>query len=229
MKIKLLFFAFILSTFSALSQTICDSVTIKPDTFYIHQSTDTVVFDTLMYIGQRDISYSICYFLFQDTTYIDIKEIAVTHGISGPFTFTKWNGYKIIHNSPNIPINTVVNAQYGVYHSAIPPPPAIDCLLPVTFIINATTGIESLYKKIKLKIWPNPFSTIATIETNATIGNKGVSMVIFDLSGHQIKRIDNISEQQIIIDRNNLSNGIYFIYLTLNNKIIGTDKLIITD
>lgn len=226
MKTTLLLFIFTLSTLAVSSQTICDSVKIEPDTFYINQSLDTVVFDTLTFIGQADISYSKCYFNFFDTTYIDIKEIAFTHGISGPFTFTKWNGYKIIYNTSNIPVNTIVNAQYGVYHQGIPNP-TIDCLLPVTFIINGTTGIESLHKESRLKIFPNPFSSQTTLQTGNIFND--ATLTVYNCFGQTVKQIKNISGQTITLHCDNLPSGLYFIWLTQYNKVIMTDKLIITD
>lgn len=226
MKTKLLLFIFTLSTLGVSSQTICDSVNIEPDTFYINQSLDTVVFDTLKFIGQGDISYSTCYFKFFDTTYIDIKEIAITNGVSGPFTFTKWNGYKIIYNTSNIPVNTIVNAQYGVYHQGIPNP-TIDRLLPVTFIINGTTGIESLHKESRLKIYPNPFSTQTTLQTGNIFND--ATLTVYNCFGQTLKQIKSISGQTITLHRDNLPSGLYFIQLTQHNKVITTDKLVIMD
>jgi len=226
MKTILLLYIITFSILGVSSQTICDSVNVEPDTFYINQSLDTVVFDTLTFIGQSDISYSECYFNFFDTTYIDIKESAVTNGISGPFTFTKWNGYKIIYTSSNIPVNTIVNAQYGIYHQGIPDP-TIDCLLPVTFIINGTTGIESLHKESRLEIFPNPFSTQTTLLT-VNIFNEA-TLTVYNCFGQTVKQIKNISGQTITLHRDNLPSGVYFIQLTQHNKVITTDKLVITD
>ena len=224
MKSKLLLLVFALSTFGASSQTICDSVSIQPE-FHINQSLDTVVFDTLTYTGQRDISYSTCYFLFPDTSKIDIKEIAVTNGISGPFTFTKWNGYQIIYNNPNIPDNTLVNAFYGVYHGGNPNP-TIDCLLPVTFIINATTGMEPLYNQDSFSIFPNPFSSATTLQ--AIKNFKDATMTIYNLAGEKVKQIKNISGEKIILQRDNLPGGLYFIRVMQDHKTIVFNKLIIS-
>ena len=226
MKTKLLLFILTLSTLGASSQTICDSVNIEPDTFYINQSVDTVVFDTLTFIGQDDIAYSECYFNFLDTTYIDIKENAFTHGVSGPFIFSKWGGYKIIYNTPSIPANTVINAQYGVFHPGIPNP-TIDCLLPVTFIINGTTGIESLHKERRLKIFPNPFSTQTTFQTGSIFND--ATLTVYNAFGQVVKQIKNVSGQTATLFRDNLASGLYFVRLTEENKIIAADKLLITN
>ena len=55
---------------------------------------------------------------------------------------------------------------------------------------------------------------------------KNANLIIYDILGKEIKRRDNISGQEIFIDRDNLGNGIYFYRLEENNKIVSTGKLI---
>lgn len=226
MKVKFLLFIITFSFLELYSQSICDSLDIEPDTFFINQSFDTVVFDTLTYSGPSDISYSECYFIFSDTTYIDIKESAFTHGISGPFTFSKWNGYRIIYNTTSIPLNTIVNAQYGVYHAGITDP-IIDCLLPITFIINGTTGLESVHEESSLNIFPNPFSTQTTLQSGNVFDD--ATLTVYNCFGQTIRQVKRISGLTITLHRENLPNGLYFIRLAQRNKIIATSKLEIAD
>ena len=47
--------------------------------------------------------------------------------------------------------------------------------------------------------------------------------------GEEIKNFTNIIGNEVKIFKDNLTNGIYFIYITEENKTIATDKLIIYD
>jgi hypothetical protein len=77
------------------------------------------------------------------------------------------------------------------------------------------------------KIYPNPFSISTTLQTNINLKNADLS--ICNVLGEKIKTIKNISGTELILQRDNLQNGIYIILLTENNKVITTEKLIITD
>jgi N-acetylneuraminic acid mutarotase len=76
-------------------------------------------------------------------------------------------------------------------------------------------------------IFPNPFSSVTTFKTNDNLTN--ATLTIYNPLGQEIRNIKNISSQTIILQRDNLQSGIYFIRLTQDSKLISTDKLIITD
>ena len=89
---------------------------------------------------------------------------------------------------------------------------------PNTCIQSGQTflGINENSNKDIFSIFPNPF----IYSTTMTIGN---------LYGQTLKQIHNISGQTISLSRDNLPNGMYFIRLTEENKIIAVNRLIITD
>ncbi len=84
----------------------------------------------------------------------------------------------------------------------------------------------SIYSQ-KAHIYPNPFNSSATIQLNSTIINAELN--IYNLYGQKLRTINNISGDIIKIDREDLSNGIYFIRLIKDNNTIVTGKLMITD
>ena len=91
-----------------------------------------------------------------------------------------------------------------------------------------TTGIESFDNKNKgYKIFPNPFSSQTTIQLNDNIIK--ATLTVYNIVGQKVETIDNITGQTIILDRQNLRNGVYFIRLTTESKIIISDKVIIND
>ncbi|HET6990895.1 MAG TPA: SBBP repeat-containing protein, partial [Bacteroidia bacterium] len=80
---------------------------------------------------------------------------------------------------------------------------------------------------IIFSISPNPFNSSTTIRFNSQLKNGEVEL--FNLYGQEIKSIKNISADKIEIERGDLSDGIYFIRLSEENKLIATEKVIIAD
>jgi hypothetical protein len=85
---------------------------------------------------------------------------------------------------------------------------------------------ENTTKKI-ISTFPNPFISSTTIQT---IGNlKNATLTICNLYGQTVKQVKNISGQTVSLSRDNLPNGLYFVRLTEENKIIAVEKIIIAD
>jgi hypothetical protein len=191
------------------SQTICDSVSIDPDTIYISQLTDTTVTTDIIYTGQRDISYSACSFIFADTTHIKISDYVYTNGVSGPFILTAtW--YKLVYKNPNIPANTVVTAQFRIDHG----PQIIDCYLPVTFIINSTIDIKEFSDEVQFQAFPNPGYDLVKVRTK----DGGYDISVFDLQGRKISD-HRAKSAESVIDLSGSGPGVYLIVLRKGNQI----------
>ncbi|HVA97320.1 MAG TPA: T9SS type A sorting domain-containing protein [Bacteroidia bacterium] len=92
---------------------------------------------------------------------------------------------------------------------------------------SVSTSISQFKNPADLRIYPNPFSSSTTLQTNMFF--KDATLIIYNSCGQTVKEIDNLSGQTIIFNRNNLPSGLYFLRVTQDNKIFTTDKLIITD
>jgi parallel beta-helix repeat protein len=93
--------------------------------------------------------------------------------------------------------------------------------------ICSTTGIDENNTEKDVFIFPNPFSSATTLQTDNVF--KDATLIVYNLQGQQVKQIKNISGKTITLHRDYLPMGLYFIHLTQDNKTIITDKLIITD
>ena len=74
-------------------------------------------------------------------------------------------------------------------------------------------------------IFPNPFSSETTLKTTKNLTD--ASLLIFNTLGQQVERIININDNEISINHENLSEGIYFIRLTQNSKIVFAGKVFV--
>ena len=88
-------------------------------------------------------------------------------------------------------------------------------------------GINEITQENLMSIFPNPFSTQTTLQTDKFF--KDATLTVYNLYGQTVKQIDNLSGQTIIFHRDNLPSGLYLIRLIQDNKIITADKLVITD
>lgn len=93
---------------------------------------------------------------------------------------------------------------------------------------NQTTYIsEESYINAKINLYPNPFSTVATLRSDTPL--KNATLLIYNSFGQVVMQIKNINGQTITLARNNLASGLYFLQLTEENKTFYNDKLVITD
>lgn len=99
-----------------------------------------------------------------------------------------------------------------------------------TFSPGNGCSLTSIYENIvtenQILISPNPFSLSTTIQTSKKLNN--ATLTIFDTFGRQVKQIKSLSGEKIIIQRDNLPDGLYYIRISQDNKTIRTDKLIFT-
>jgi hypothetical protein len=94
-----------------------------------------------------------------------------------------------------------------------------------TFVETSTGIIEISYPE--LKMFPNPFVSSTTILFNEAI-NEGV-LLIYNLHGTLIKKYENISGVQFILEKRELSNGSYFIQLYENILLLSTGRMVISE
>ena len=91
------------------------------------------------------------------------------------------------------------------------------------------TGIKDyLSGESMVRIYPNPVSSSATIVINIPLSREvgSASLMVYDLLGKEVKRID-IDRNTVEIKRVNLPGGMYIYKLTNEKGTIGTGKLII--
>jgi hypothetical protein len=94
-------------------------------------------------------------------------------------------------------------------------------------ICNPVSVSDIPNAEMNWNIYPNPFSTQTTIQTDIILND--ATLTVDNYLGQTIKEIKNISEQTVILSRDNLPSGLYFVRLSQYNKVIGTKKLLITD
>ncbi len=97
-------------------------------------------------------------------------------------------------------------------------------------IARSTTGIATAINDIfdnkGISIYPNPFSISTTIKFKDVTGNN-FKLSVFDCTGKLVRTISNIKNSQITLNKGNLNNGIYFLFLQNNRGGVYTGKVVI--
>lgn len=89
-----------------------------------------------------------------------------------------------------------------------------------------TTSAEEIDNEINnIVIYPNPFSDFTTLNLSKPLF-KG-SLVVYDLIGKEVIRMENINGKEIRISRNGMSKGMYFFRVIEGNTSVGKGKMII--
>jgi hypothetical protein len=84
-----------------------------------------------------------------------------------------------------------------------------------TFTVTTATGISHLQNDPGvISIFPNPMSTSAVIKITDRIKLQHAELKIMDVSGRTIKTVSAIDSNEIPLEREQLSPGIYFYQLT---------------
>ena len=92
---------------------------------------------------------------------------------------------------------------------------------------TGTTSVFENQLQINISVYPNPFPVQTTFQTDAILKNS--TLAVYNLFGQTVKEIENISGQIIVLSRDNLTDGLYFVRLTQDNQVIATKKIVITD
>jgi hypothetical protein len=94
--------------------------------------------------------------------------------------------------------------------------------------VNSQLGVKTLdFDNTKTILYPNPFSASTNLQINTPITN--ATLTLFNAYGQQVKKIQNITEQNVVIHREELSSGVYIMQLTEGATLISTEKLVITN
>ncbi|MDI1317025.1 T9SS type A sorting domain-containing protein [Flavobacterium sp.] len=90
-----------------------------------------------------------------------------------------------------------------------------------------TTTIANEVTQSTITIFPNPFSSATTLQTNVTLVS--ATLTVYSIYGETVVRRNAINGQSVVLSRENLASGVYFVRITEGNKIIATSKLVIAN
>jgi hypothetical protein len=94
----------------------------------------------------------------------------------------------------------------------------------ISFNVLTSVGINEKKNDLSLSVFPNPFNTEATLVLSASVQSGNIR--IFDILGKQVRNF-SFSGNEIILKKEDLENGIYFIQVTSEEKLVISERIII--
>lgn len=80
---------------------------------------------------------------------------------------------------------------------------------------------------LNIQVYPNPFFSETTLHSDS--GLEDATLIVYNSFGQIVKQITNISGQAVVLSRDDLASGLYFFWLTDENKAVAAGKLVIYD
>ena len=101
-------------------------------------------------------------------------------------------------------------------------------IYPTASLCSFAIGVPEIDSdKLIIGISSNPFSTQTTLHSDNPL--KNATLTVYNCFGQAVKQMHNLTGQTITLHRDELPSGLYFIRLIQDDKVIATDKLVITD
>lgn len=96
-----------------------------------------------------------------------------------------------------------------------------------TLNCNTGSGVNAKYTGPSFVVSPNPFFSETTLQVSEPLEN--ATLNVFNTYGQKVRQLRDISTQTVVLYRDNLPCGLYFIQLIQDNKVLATNKLVVED
>lgn len=127
----------------------------------------------------------------------------------------------------DVPDSVIISLQSSNYNdTALSYVGSIFKIDDISFKAQFTTGVKESNNNNKLAFYPNPFKTFTTLEIDPKTELQGMELCIYDVFGRIVKTMP-VQEHKMTLEKDNLSEGIYFYKVSGNNGIMKAGKLII--
>lgn len=92
---------------------------------------------------------------------------------------------------------------------------------------SCPVGINEQIDNNSISIYPNPFSEQAVLTSSKTLNN--ASIRIHNVLGQCVKSIEQVNGNEVIIEKEELEEGVYFVQVFEKNSVLKTIKILIAE
>ncbi|HBS86077.1 MAG: hypothetical protein A2W91_08040 [Bacteroidetes bacterium GWF2_38_335] len=128
-----------------------------------------------------------------------------------------------VHLKPGLPFGTVIENTAGIYfdyNEAVITNTVVNTLCdPTTTPVVSARGNASVY--------PNPFSSSATISLTDLKKGEHWNLELTDIMGRNVKTLKNISMEKYVISGEDLKNGVYFYHISSDEGLDLHGKIVV--
>lgn len=132
-------------------------------------------------------------------------------------------------STDTISIGTLGAGNYSlIYNVGEPDSQIIYDADTIDFIVQQPDGMPLIDRSnLGIKIFPNPFSTSATILLDDKLFNTPFEIRLYDMFGREVKRINQVKNKETTIDGNALTVGMYFVAILQDGEMIAGKKVML--
>ena len=91
---------------------------------------------------------------------------------------------------------------------------------------GTTAVIDEQFNRLNISIYPNPFNEATLLDLKGEL-TEHYDVSIFNLLGNEVRTYKNLAEKQLVIEKRELSIGIYLLTIHKGDQIFGSWKLAI--
>jgi hypothetical protein len=193
-------------------------------------STNLIQGNTYEFIAHTGQTYEECIRMWLDFNNDGAYDTTEIIFADSAMVFTH-SGYVTIQQAGllNTPLRLRVASDYSIY------PPVNACLdvqwgnyRDFTVYLEGPDAISETVARNSLSVFPNPFTDQAQIKFENDLKDIGnCTLKIYDVIGSFVKEETFINSGSMIINRDQLSAGLFYFCLYNEEKILGTGKFII--
>jgi hypothetical protein len=133
-----------------------------------------------------------------------------------------------IQQEANNPIGTVIYNQAAIFFDQNPPVITNETHHTIGENFIVFSGIENvLIPQVKVNVFPNPFDQFTTLQIESETDYQNITLEVFDAMGRTIVKKQNQNNQQIILERKTMLQGVYFYRLVADGLLLNSGKLIV--
>lgn len=134
--------------------------------------------------------------------------------------------YKIGQKAGNLAGQIILNSA-AIYFDFNPPiiTNTTSHMIDDNFISVNLLVDKVLMPSIEIKVYPNPFKEMTTIEINEAFDE--LQLDVYDITGRHVVTQRATYSNRLFLSKGNLNNGIYIYQLRGNQKLIGTGKIVV--
>lgn len=164
-----------------------------------------------------------------DSVFINYPIVVVTNSLGDTianidnlfYFFGQLPGDTVAHTIPTS-LDSLATGFTGTVYLDDP----TDSLAPCAFSypMSCSVGINELASNVSFNVYPNPATTIINLDLSE-LNNATTAIKLYDVTGKTVKAITT-TEKTLSIDRGDLRNGIYFVQIIVDDKVL-TKKIVL--
>jgi len=134
-----------------------------------------------------------------------------------------------INQMPGNPLGTVIENRAGIvfdFNVPVITNTTFNTIGDMSQLVN-TSILKNYAEKVGVISYPNPFSNETTFEISGIAAGGVIQLELYNTIGQRVKVVSAVASKPFTLNRNGLSNGLYFYQVLKGKELLVAGKLVI--